>query len=149
MSKDGLQLFELQGRRNAEHALVAVETTIRHEDVGLRIVSQEIAEGLHDDDGAGDGIVFRNCTLEKDLQGCPDATTQIGKKFPVEEEVTAEDFGNAEYEMTVRNLLEEIRAEPFSELRDQSVSSNGGGIQTPGRRNGGMHLLPSPVTFAR
>ena len=35
MSEDGLQLFQLQGRGNAEHALVAVETAVRHEDVGV------------------------------------------------------------------------------------------------------------------
>jgi len=56
--KSGLQLFQLQGRGDAEHAIVAVETAIRHEDVGVRIESQEIAERLYGDDGAGDGIIF-------------------------------------------------------------------------------------------
>jgi hypothetical protein len=32
------------------------------------------------------------------------------------EKVTAEDFGYAEYEMPVRNLLENIHAEPFPEF---------------------------------
>ena len=34
--EDGLQLFQLQGRGDEEHALVAVETAVRHEDVGVR-----------------------------------------------------------------------------------------------------------------
>jgi hypothetical protein len=32
------------------------------------IEAEEIAEGLHGDDGAGDGIVVRNRILEKSLQ---------------------------------------------------------------------------------
>jgi hypothetical protein len=32
-----------------------IKTAVRHEDVGVRIISQKIAEGLHGDDGAGDG----------------------------------------------------------------------------------------------
>jgi hypothetical protein len=31
--KDGFQLFQLQGRGDAEHALVAIETAVRHENV--------------------------------------------------------------------------------------------------------------------
>lgn len=45
---------QIQGRGDAEHSLVAAETAVRHEKVGVRIVSQEIAEGLHGDYGAGD-----------------------------------------------------------------------------------------------
>ena len=41
--------------------------------MAVRIESQKIAEGLDGDDGAGNGIVFRNCILEKDLQGFPGA----------------------------------------------------------------------------
>lgn len=82
----------------------------------MRIVSQEIPEGLHGDDGAGDGIIFGNRLLEKDLQGLPGAAAQIGKKLPIVEKVTAEDFGDAEYEMTVGNLLEHIGAEPLPEF---------------------------------
>jgi len=80
------------------------------------IESEEIAEGLDSNDGAGDGNVFMNGILEKDLQGFPGAAAQIGKKLPVIEEVTAEDFRDAEYEMTVGDLLEDIHAEPFPEF---------------------------------
>jgi len=34
----GLQLFQLQGRGDAEHALVAIETAVRHEDVAVMLV---------------------------------------------------------------------------------------------------------------
>jgi len=116
--EDGLQLFQLQERGDAEHALVAVETAVRHQNVGVRIVSQEIAEGLHGDDGAGDGIIFGNRLPEKDLQGFPGTAAQIGKKLPVIEEVSAEDLRDAENEMPVRNLLEHIHAQPFSEFHN-------------------------------
>jgi hypothetical protein len=51
--------------------------------VGVRIESEEVAEGLDSDDCAGDGIIFRNRMLEKNLQGFPGAAAEIGKKLPV------------------------------------------------------------------
>ena len=82
----------------------------------MRIISQEIAEGLDSDDGARDGIIFWNRILDKDLQGFSGAAAKIGKKLSIVEEVTAEDLRDAEYEMPVRNLLEYIHAEPFPEF---------------------------------
>ena len=81
--EDGLQLLEFKGWRDAEHAAITIETAVRHENVGVRIVSQKIAEGLHGDDGAGDEIIFRDHFLEKCLQGFPCAAAEIGKEFPV------------------------------------------------------------------
>ena len=81
--EDALQLFQFKRRRDAEHAPAAVETVIRHEDVAVRIESQKIAEGLNGNDGAGDGIIFVNRLLKKDLQGFPGAPTEVGKKLPV------------------------------------------------------------------
>jgi len=54
----------------------------------VRIESEEIAEGLDGDDGAGDGIIFGNRLLEKDLQEFPGAAAEIGKKLPVVEEIS-------------------------------------------------------------
>ena len=56
------------------------------------IESEKIAESLDSDDGAGDGIVFGNRILEKNLQGFPGTAAQIGKKLPIVEKVTAEDL---------------------------------------------------------
>ena len=83
MPEEGLQLFQLQGWGDAEHALVAIETAVRHQNVTVRIESEKIAEGLDSDDGAGEGIIFRNRILEKNLQGFPGAAAKIGKKLPV------------------------------------------------------------------
>ena len=54
--EDGFQLFQFQGWRDAEHALFAIEAAIYHEDVAVRIESEEIAEGLDGDDGAREQI---------------------------------------------------------------------------------------------
>jgi len=64
----------------------------------------------------GMGSSWGNCILEKNLQGFPGAAAQIGKKLPIIQKVTAEDFRDAEYEMTVRDLFQDIHAEPFPEL---------------------------------
>ena len=82
----------------------------------MGIEAEEIAKRLHGDDGAGNGIIFRNCILEKNLQEFPGATAQIGKKLPIVEKVTAEDLRDAEYEMAVRDLFEDIHAEPLPEF---------------------------------
>ena len=116
MLEDGLQLFQLQGWSDAEHAAIAIKTAVGHQDMGVGIESEKIAKRLHGDDGAGDGIVFRDRILEKNLQGFPGAAAEIGKKLPIVKKVTAEDLRDAEYEMTVRNLLEDIHAEPFPEF---------------------------------
>ena len=65
--EDGFQFLQFKGWRDAEHVAITIKTAIRDEDVAVWIESEEIAEGLDSDDGAGDGIVFRNCILEKDL----------------------------------------------------------------------------------
>lgn len=49
----------------------------------MGIEAQEVAESLDGDDGAGEGILFRDRLLDKDLQGFPGASAQIGKKFTV------------------------------------------------------------------
>ena len=108
--KDGLQVFQLQGRGDAEHALAAIETAVRHEDVAVRIKSEKIAEGLDSDDGARNGIVLWDRLLVKDLQGFPGRAAEIGKKLSIVKEVAAKDFREAEDEMPVRNLLEDIHA---------------------------------------
>lgn len=43
------------------------ETATRHQNVAVRIESEEIAEGLDSDDGTRDGIIFGNRLSEKDL----------------------------------------------------------------------------------
>ncbi len=62
----------------------------------MGIETEEVAEGLDSDDGAGNGIVLVNRILEKNLQGFPGTAAQIGKKCPIVEEVTAEDFWDAQ-----------------------------------------------------
>jgi len=98
--------------------------------VGVGIESEKIAEGLHGDDGAGDGIIFWDRLLEEGLQGFPGATAQIGKKLPVVEEVSAEDLRDAEDEMPMRDLLEDIRAEPLAEFHYPLLMAGGAKMAT-------------------
>jgi hypothetical protein len=68
LPEDGFQLFQFQGRGDAEHAFCAVETAVRHQNVTVGIKSEKIAECLDGDYGAGDGIPFRYSLLKKDFQ---------------------------------------------------------------------------------
>src|SRR5450759_3445135 len=105
MPEESLQLFQSQRRSDAKHAAVG------YEDVAVRIESKEIAKRLHSDDGAGDGIIFRNRMLEKNLQGFPGAAAEGGKELPVVKKIPAENLRNTEYEMPVGYLFEDIHAE--------------------------------------
>jgi hypothetical protein len=109
------QLFQLKGRCDAEHA-VAIETAVRHKNVAMGIMSDEVAKRLHGDDGAGDGVVLMDRLLEKDLQGFPGATAEVGKEFPVVEEISTQNLRDADTlkgtsdKMPARYLLEDIRS---------------------------------------
>ena len=116
MPEDGFQLLEFQGRRDAEHAFGSVKTAIGQEDVAVGIESERVAEGLDGNHRAGNRFLFRYGLLDKNLQGIPGATAETGKKLPVIKEVPAEDFGEAENEMTVGHLLEDIHAQPLTEF---------------------------------
>lgn len=51
--------FEFQGRCDSEHPLVTVETSVRQNDVAVKIESEEVTESLNSDHRAGDRFVFR------------------------------------------------------------------------------------------
>ena len=104
--ENGLQLFEFQGRRDAKHSFLAIETAIRYENVTVGIESEEVAEGLDSNDCAGQGFLFRYGLLDKDLQGIPRAAAETGKKFSVVKKIPAKDFRDAENEMSMRRLQE-------------------------------------------
>jgi hypothetical protein len=54
--------------------------------------------------------------LEKNFQGIPGTAAETGKKLSIIQEVAAEDFRDAEDEMTVGHLFEDIHAKPFPEF---------------------------------
>jgi len=56
---------------NEERTLVVVEKAVRHEDVTVRIEAEGVAEGLHGNDGTGDGFILRDHRLDENLQGVP------------------------------------------------------------------------------
>ena len=116
VTENGFQLFKLQRRGDAEHPLVAIKTPVRQKDVTVWIESEKIAEGLNGDHGAGDGNVFMNRILEKDLQGFPSRAAQIGKKLPVIEKIPSQNLGNTKDEVLVGYLFEDIHAEPLAEF---------------------------------
>ena len=54
--EDRLQLFQVQGRGDPEHA-PSVEASVRHRDMAVRVEPEEVAKGLDGDDCTGDGIL--------------------------------------------------------------------------------------------
>jgi hypothetical protein len=93
--------------------------------VAVGIKSEEIAEGLDGDNGTRDRIVLRNRFLEKDLQGFPGAAAEISKKFSIIQEVTTKYLRNAEDEMAVGYLFEDIHAQPFPEFHHALLMAGG------------------------
>jgi len=64
--EDRLQLFQVQGRSDPEHA-PPVKASVRYQDMEVGIEPQEIAKGLDGDDRAGDGVSLRHRLPEKEL----------------------------------------------------------------------------------
>jgi len=116
MLEDGLQLFQFQRRRDAEHAFSAIEASICYEDVAVRIESKGITKRLHSDDGAGDGLIFRNRILDKTLQRFPGTAAEGGKKFSIIQKVASKNLRDTEYEMPGGYLFEDVHAEPLPEF---------------------------------
>jgi len=114
--EDRFQLFEFQRRRDPEHPFVAIETSVRQKDVAVGIESEKVAEGLHGNHRAGDGLLFRYSLLHKNFQGFPCAAAEGGEKFSIIQKVTAKHFGNTEYEMPVGYLFKDIHTEPLTEF---------------------------------
>ena len=67
MPEYGLQLFQFKRRGYPEHPF-CIKAAVRHEDMRVRIESEEVAKCLNSDNGAGDGFIFGNLLLKKDLQ---------------------------------------------------------------------------------
>ena len=59
----------------------------------MGINSEKVAEGLNGDDGARNGIFFRDSLLKEDLQRFPCAAAQIGKKTAIVEKIPDSIFG--------------------------------------------------------
>jgi len=125
MPEDSLQLFQFQGRSDAEHASFPIEAAVRDEDVAVRIEAEKISEGLHGDDSAGDGIILRNGLPKKYLKGFPGTSAQICQQLSIVEEVTAQDLRDAEDKMPVRNLFENIRAQLLPEFHHALLMAGG------------------------
>jgi len=142
VSEDRPQLFHLQGRSDPEHAL-PVEASVRHQDMAVGIESEEVAEGLDGDDGAGDGILLRQPPPEERASGIPrrsDSDRKEDSGSPIRsrtgsEKVTAEDFRDAEDDMSVGNLPEHVGTEPFPEFHHPLLMA--GGAEACPRENGG------------
>jgi hypothetical protein len=86
--------------------------------VAVRIESEEVAKGLHSNDRAGEGFLFRHGLLHENFQRLPSAAAEGGNKFSVVKKISAKNLRNAENEMAVGYLFEGIHAEPFPEFHN-------------------------------
>jgi len=64
----------------------------------------------------GMGLSSGTASWIKTFRDSQAAAAEIGKQLSIIEKVTAKDLRDAEYEMTVRNLLDDIHAQPLPEF---------------------------------
>jgi hypothetical protein len=76
----------------------------------MRMMSDEIAKRLHSNDGAGDGVVLRDCLLDENLQSVPGTAAQVGQEFSIIEEIFSQNLRDAKDDMPMGNLFEGIHA---------------------------------------
>jgi len=79
--ENGFQLLKLQRRRDPEHPLISIDTSVRHEDVAVGIEAEKVTERLHGDDRAGEAFLFRHGLLHEDFQRVPGAAAEACKKL--------------------------------------------------------------------
>jgi hypothetical protein len=104
--------------KNTNKNLLSLEVSIGKPLLYVKeILPQNVV--LDTDDRSGNGFIFRNRILEKTLQRSPGAAAQIGKEFSIIQKVTAEYFRDAEYKMSMRNLLEDVHAQPLPEFHQR------------------------------
>ena len=84
--------------------------------MAVGVETQEVPKGLDGNDGAGDCSLLRHNGLEKHFQRVPCTSAQLGEESSVIEEISPEDLGYAENEMTVRYSLEHFFTKPRPEL---------------------------------
>jgi len=84
--------------------------------MAVRVESQEIPKGLDGNDGAWGCIFLWDNGPEKHFQRFPCTSAQFGEESSIIEEVSPEDLGYAENEMTVRYGLEHFFTKPFPEF---------------------------------
>ena len=125
---------------------LAIKTAIGQEDVAVRIESKKVAEGLDGNDSTGDGFLFGNRMLHKNLHGFPRAAAETGKKLSVIQEIPAKDFRNTENEMSMRHLLEDIDAEPLPEFHHTLLMA-GRAEMTALAREGKQVFMPAVFAF--
>jgi len=81
--------------------------------VAVGIETKEVAKSQDGNDCAGEGFLLRYGLLHENFQRLPSAAAETGKKFSVIQKITAENLRNAENEMSMGHLFEDIHAEPF------------------------------------
>ena len=94
----------------------------------MRVEPQKITKRLYSNNGTRGRVLFRYGFLKKDLAWFPSIPPRRKDRKgvfgpPIRsgtgcEEISAEDFGYAEDEMSVRNGLEDLFAEPLTEFHD-------------------------------
>lgn len=82
MPENDLQLFQFQRWGYAEQAF-AVKAAVRDQNVAVGVETENIAEGLDGDDGAGERALFRNRILQEDFQGLLDTAVQIEQQMSI------------------------------------------------------------------
>ena len=83
----------------------------------MGIETKEVAKSQDGNDCAGEGFLLRYGLLHENFQRLPSAAAETGKKFLIIQKIPAKDFRDAENEMPVGHLLEDIQAEPFPQLQ--------------------------------
>ena len=143
--ENGFQLFDLQRRRDAEHAFVPIKAAVRHQNVAVGIESKKITKRLDGDHRAGDGLFFRHGLLHKHFQGFPGRAAEGGKQFSIIQKIPAKHLGNTEHEMPV-NVLVIVPGfvAPTSSITTTAALAGCVFIAVPYygiRRNGVLHYL--------
>jgi len=121
--EEPLHVLHVELRSHPEQAL-PIEAAIGCQDVQMWVKAvRTIPKGLCGHYRGGDRLGFRHCGLQEDFQSFPGAATQLNQQPAIMEEEVAEDFGDRENPMPVRDGPEDMSAKPLAELHGPFLST--------------------------
>jgi len=77
---------------------------------------KKVPESLNSNNCTRNSFLIPHAGCVKGFQALPSTTTQVGKQAAVVKKIPPQNFGDAQYRMSVRNRFDDLMTQPFTEF---------------------------------
>ncbi len=117
---------------HAVETTVGCEESVGGEDVEVRVEDQIVAEGVDGGDGSEFAIGEVEASAEDLLEGSGGGVEEMGEELAAFAENAAQDFGDGEDELTVRDFVADGGGDPVGSLADAALVAGGAEVTALG-----------------